>query len=218
MIGDRLSDTLMVLLLLLLCLVVAAPALEAFLVKYPIGNDIMNLLGQWWFWLAAVGGLALCSLIVYLFRNTRIIHENKRDGVEYVERVRRGGNHAGTLGILRVYTLYMGMLLFAAVCGILCLRLHTRTLHPAGQFRRVDSLPCSLCTQFNQYGNTIERRSWSVEPRNHVRTRHLWCHGCPGTAFSMLQWSGQTVMLIILGIYTMIYTFRSKPTNSNHAI
>ena len=26
-----------------------------------------------------------------------------------------------------------------------------------------------------------------------------------GTAFSMLQWSGQTVMLIILGIYTMIY-------------
>ena len=26
-----------------------------------------------------------------------------------------------------------------------------------------------------------------------------------GTAFSMLQWSGQTVMLIILGIYTMAY-------------
>ena len=25
------------------------------------------------------------------------------------------------------------------------------------------------------------------------------------TAFSMLQWSGQTVMLIILGIYTMAY-------------
>ena len=26
-----------------------------------------------------------------------------------------------------------------------------------------------------------------------------------GTAFSMLQWSGQTVMLILLGIFTMIY-------------
>ena len=26
-----------------------------------------------------------------------------------------------------------------------------------------------------------------------------------GTAFSMLQWSGQTVMLIILGVYTMAY-------------
>jgi len=26
-----------------------------------------------------------------------------------------------------------------------------------------------------------------------------------GTAFSMLVWSGQTVMLILLGIYTMIY-------------
>ncbi|MDE6717624.1 MAG: hypothetical protein K2J70_05450, partial [Muribaculaceae bacterium] len=29
-----------------------------------------------------------------------------------------------------------------------------------------------------------------------------------GTAFSMLQWSGQTVMLIILGVFTMIYISR----------
>lgn len=32
-----------------------------------------------------------------------------------------------------------------------------------------------------------------------------------GTAFSMVQWSGQTVMLIILGIYTMAYiSFHDK--------
>ena len=31
-----------------------------------------------------------------------------------------------------------------------------------------------------------------------------------GTAFSMLQWSGQTVMLIILGIYTMLYISLSR--------
>lgn len=36
-----------------------------------------------------------------------------------------------------------------------------------------------------------------------------------GTAFSMLQWSGQTVMLIILGIYTMVYiSLRKKETKS----
>ena len=34
-----------------------------------------------------------------------------------------------------------------------------------------------------------------------------------GTAFSMLQWSGQTVMLIILGIYTMIYISMSRKAN-----
>ena len=35
-----------------------------------------------------------------------------------------------------------------------------------------------------------------------------------GTAFSMLQWSGQTVMLIILGIFTMIYISLSKKQKS----
>lgn len=31
-----------------------------------------------------------------------------------------------------------------------------------------------------------------------------------GTAFSMLQWSGQTVMLILLGIFTMGYIAVTK--------
>ena len=31
-----------------------------------------------------------------------------------------------------------------------------------------------------------------------------------GTAFSMLQWSGQTVMLILLGILTMVYIALSR--------
>ena len=32
-----------------------------------------------------------------------------------------------------------------------------------------------------------------------------------GYAFSVLQWSGQTVMLILLGIFTMVYISMSKP-------
>ena len=31
-----------------------------------------------------------------------------------------------------------------------------------------------------------------------------------GVAFSMLQWSGQTVMLVLLGIFTMIYIARDS--------
>lgn len=34
-----------------------------------------------------------------------------------------------------------------------------------------------------------------------------------GTAFSMLQWTGQTVMLIILGIFTMIYISVNRKGN-----
>ena len=34
-----------------------------------------------------------------------------------------------------------------------------------------------------------------------------------GTAVSMLQWSGQTVMLIILGIFTMAYISLDKKKN-----
>ena len=34
-----------------------------------------------------------------------------------------------------------------------------------------------------------------------------------GTAFSMLQWSGQTVMLILLGIFTMVYISVSGSKN-----
>ena len=39
-----------------------------------------------------------------------------------------------------------------------------------------------------------------------------------GTAFSMLQWSGQTVMLILLGLFTIAYILLSRRTAPQAAV
>ena len=77
MIGDRLADTLMVLLLLLLCLIVAAPALEAFLTRYPVGQGIVDLLSQVWFWATIVAGVLACVLLLRIFRDSKIVGKIK---------------------------------------------------------------------------------------------------------------------------------------------
>ncbi len=56
MVADRFADMILVVALMLLCFLVAAPAIEAFLVKYPVGQGLVEAAHNPWLWTLLVGG------------------------------------------------------------------------------------------------------------------------------------------------------------------
>ncbi len=205
MIGDRLADTLMVLLLLVLCLIVAAPALEAFLTRYPVGRDLVDLVSQWWFWTAIIGGILVCWLLLRYFKNAKLVMKLKEMALNMWE---------GFAVVARMKGRWKFLLLTLCIWGCYYFQLYvafyafdfTRALC-SGEGMAFGLTPCLVAFVLSSISMAVPSNG-GLGPWNLAIMFGLAIYGvsdAQGTAFSMLQWSGQTVMLIILGIYTMVY-------------
>lgn len=210
MIGDRLADTLMVMALLVLCLIVAAPALHVFLDRYPVGRDFVRLISQFWFWAAIVGGGAVAWFLFYKFRETAVVKKIKElllnmwTGFAVVAKMK--GRWMFLLYTLCIWGCYYFQLYVAFYAfGF------TRELcHGDGMAAGLT--PCLVAFVLSSISMAIPSNG-GLGPWNLAIMFGLAIYGvsdAEGTAFSMLQWSGQTVMLIILGIFTMIYVTISR--------
>lgn len=214
MIGDRLADTLMVLLLLLFCLVVAAPALEAFLTRYPVGRDLVALLGQWWFWAGAIAAVLLCWILLRVFRHTAIVCKLR----EMVMNLWTGFSVVATMQgkwkFLWLTLCIWGCYYFQLYVAFYAFDFTRALCHADGNFFGL--VPCLVAFVLSSISMAIPSNG-GLGPWNLAIMFGLAIYGvsdAEGTAFSMLQWSGQTVMLIILGIVTMIYISLSSKGNS----
>ena len=78
MVADRMADSLMVLLLILLTFVLAAPALAAFMSKYPIGEGILSLLYSPAAWGAAIGITGLCLLLLRRYKDSAFVSKLRK--------------------------------------------------------------------------------------------------------------------------------------------
>ncbi len=205
MVADRLSDTLMVLLLTLLTFIVAAPALEAFLVKYPIGQGLVEAAGNPWTWIAVVGGALLIFAIFTLGRNLGPVAKTRKwigemwHGFASITKMKGKWAFLGyTLCIWGCYYVQLYVAFFAFP--------FTRELCTQSSLA-FGLVPCLVAFVLSSIGMAVPSNG-GLGPWNIAIMFGLAIYGisdAQGTAFSMLQWSGQTVMLIILGIYTMIY-------------
>lgn len=210
MIGDRLADTLMVFLLLILSLIVAGPAIHTFLDKYPIGRDFIHLISQFWFWAAIVGGIAIIWILLRVFRNHPIVMKLK----EMVLNM-----WAGFIVIARMPGRWKFLMYTLCIWGCYYFQLYvafyafdfTKALcHGPGMAGGL--VPCLVAFVLSSISMAIPSNG-GLGPWNLAIMFGLAIYGvtdAQGTAFSMLQWSGQTVMLIILGIFTMAYVSLSK--------
>ena len=72
-IGDRASDAVVILLLILLAVVVARPALHAFLVKYPLGKYIESLASDGSMWICLAGVIVVLVILGFIFRRTKFM-------------------------------------------------------------------------------------------------------------------------------------------------
>lgn len=205
MVADRLSDTLIVLLLTLLTFVVATPAIEAFLVKYPIGAGLVDTLKNPWTWTVVFGSVALVWAIFTLGRNLGPVAKTRQwigemwKGFASIATMHGKWKFIGyTLCIWGCYYVQLYVAFFAFP--------FTRELcsEPGLAFGLT---PCLVAFVLSSIGMAVPSNG-GLGPWNIAVMFGLAVYGisdAQGTAFSMLQWSGQTVMLILLGIYTMIY-------------
>lgn len=205
MIADRLSDTVMVLLITLFTFVVAAPALAAFMARYPIGERLLSLLYSPATWGAILGISGLTLLLLHRHRDSALVTKLRKWSTE----IWRGFAVTATMpGRWRF------LLLSFAIWGCYFIQLYvaffafsfTRSLcsQPGLAF---GFLPCLVAFVLSSIGMAVPS-SGGLGPWNIAVMFGLAVYGIPdveGAAFSMLQWSGQTVMLIILGIFTAIW-------------
>ncbi|MDE6230367.1 MAG: flippase-like domain-containing protein [Muribaculaceae bacterium] len=205
MVADRVADLIMVGLLTLLTFVVAAPALEAFLVKYPIGRGLVDAATNYKVWLAVLAVVLVVWGVFHFLRDTRIVSKIRSwigqmwSGFAVVTRMK--GKWGFLFFSIAIWTCYFFQLYVAFFAFPFTRALVSEPGTVAGM------VPCLVAFVLSSIGMAVPSNG-GLGPWNIAVMFGLAVYGisdAQGTAFSMLQWSGQTVMLIILGILTMAY-------------
>lgn len=210
MVADRMTDMITVGLLTLFTFIVAAPAIRAFLEKYPVGQGVVALVSNPWFWSVLIVGVLLIAALFHFGRN-----------VSWVAKVRQwiGEMWKGFASIASMKGKWKFLGYTCCIWGCYFIQLYvaffafsfTRDLcaQPSLAFGLV---PCLVAFVLSSIGMAIPSNG-GLGPWNIAVMFGLAIYGisdAQGTAFSMLQWSGQTVMLIMLGIFTMVYIAMDK--------
>lgn len=205
MVGDRLCDSVMVLALTLLSFLIARRAIEAFLMKYPVGRGIVDLFSSLWLWVGVIVGCAALWSLFHYGGNLKIVKKLRKWGADL---------WGGFAALWRMNGKWRFLFLTLALWGCYYIQLYvaffafgfTKALcmEPSLGFGLV---PCLVAFVLSSIGMAIPSNG-GLGPWNIAIMFGLALYGvsdAEGTAFSMLVWSAQTVMLILLGIFTMIY-------------
>ena len=205
MVSDRLTDTLSVLLLTLFTFIVANSAIRAFLEEYPVGQNLIALAENPFFWIAIVVGVALILSVFYFGKNTAVIKKL----LKWLREL-----WMGVASLWQMKGGWLFVILTVAIWGTYFFRLYVAffafgfTSRLCGEEGLAFGLtPCLVAFVLSSIGMAVPSNG-GLGPWNIAVMFGLAIYGVSqddGYAFSVLQWSGQTVMLIILGIFTMIY-------------
>jgi hypothetical protein len=210
MVADRLSDTVTVLLLTILTFVLAHNAIATFMTKYAIGRDALNLLSSPLTWIIIIVCILVVWGIFHFYKSNKLVvkirgmFQSIWEGFSVVAKMKGKGKFLFlTLCIWGCYffQLYVAFYAFSFTAS-LC---HESSL-------AFGLLPCLVAFIFSSIGMAIPSNG-GLGPWNIAIIFGLSIYGIAdseGTTFSMLVWSAQTVMLIILGIYALIYIFSRK--------
>ena len=211
MMADRLSDTVTVLTLTLLTFVLAASALAEFMSKYPVGEGILRILYSPAAW---GGAIAVCAATIWLLRrykDTAAVSKLKKWGSEiwsgFAVTATMPGKGRFLLLTIAIWGCYFVQLYVAFYAFSF-----TRALcHEPGL--AFGLLPCLVAFVLSSIGMAVPSNG-GLGPWNIAVMFGLAVYGVAeveGAAFSILQWSGQTVMLIILGIFTAVWIGATDP-------
>lgn len=211
LVGDRASDAFVVLLLLGLTLVVAHGAISRFLEHYSVGEEISRLSADPWTWCAVAGVVALVWGVFYLLRNTRAIRSTDRTlrsvwaGFAVLFRMPHKWEFTWlTIGIWVCYYLQIYTAFFAFP--------FTRELiiEPGTAYGLIPGLVAFV---FSSFSMAIPSNG-GLGPWNLTVMFALTLFGIGQTeaaAFAMMVWSFESLILVVLGIYTAIYVAATEP-------
>lgn len=218
MMADRLCDSITVLSLLLLTLLLAREQIATFLDKYPLGASVVALISSPIFWIAAICGGALLIALLYMMRHKGPVQTLLR----WIKEVWSGFASIGAIRGKAFFILYT-----ICIWGCYFLQLYlaffafesTRALiQQSGT--AMGLLPALVAFVLSSIGMAVPSNG-GLGPWNMCIIFALGMYGVaaePATGLSIVVWSAQTIMLIILGIFTALYISKSpsKHTTLTH--
>lgn len=205
LVADRAADAVAVLLMLVLTLFLASDAIIAFMDKYAVGRDLIAFLSDPVKWVALLAGLIMAAAIVMLFRNNSLVIKGRRFALQIWHGFASAATMPGRFKFILLTLLLWGCYYVQLYVAFFAFDF-TASLckSPALGYGLV---PCLVAFVLSSIGMAVPSNG-GLGPWNLAIMFGLSLYGVTdsqGVAFSMLQWSGQTVMLVLLGVYTMIY-------------
>ncbi len=212
--ADRSSDFVMIMLLLVLALIVAHPALMHFFDQYSFGRDLDNVMSKWELWTGL--GVALIAFIL-----CDIKYKNSKFFKGFNLSISRMWQGFKVIFTMKGRWTYLFLTIAIWVCYYLKIYLvffsfpFTRELltHPGYAY---GLLPGLVAFVFGSFSMAIPSNG-GLGPWNIAVMYALMLYGVGHTdaaAFSIVAWSTQTFMTILLGIYSMIYIAATKKKKS----
>lgn len=208
--GDRSSDAVVVLMLLGLALVVAKGPIDTFISHYAIGEDIRHFSDDPRLWCAVILGLTLVWAALYFFRKYRYIEKidsslkNVWQGFKVLFTMKGVGTYVVlTLGIWLCYFMETYVCFYAFP--------FTRALidSPGSAYGLIPGLVVFV---FGSFSMAVPSNG-GLGPWNIAVMFALSIYGIgntEGAAFSMVMWSFQAAMLVMLGVFSAIYIAATK--------
>ncbi|MDE7115127.1 MAG: flippase-like domain-containing protein [Muribaculaceae bacterium] len=204
-VGDRISDAIVVVLLLCLSLAVGHSYIISFIERYSVGKRLLEIVSDVWLWLGFTGTVAVIATALYFLRNNghvkALFGSCRRVWKGFVILFTMKGRWAYlwlTLGIWICYYLETYIAFFAFP--------YTRALitDPHLGF---GLLPGLIAFVFGSMSIAVPSNG-GLGPWNFAVMFALSLFGvsdADGTAFSLVVWSTVSITLVILGIYTLCY-------------
>lgn len=212
--ADRSSDFVMIVLLLGLAIIVANPALTHFFDQYSFGRHIENIISKWELWTV----LALAAVIFIIcdikFKNSRFFKGFNLS----LSRMWQGFKVIFTMEgrwMYLILTIAIWVCYFLKIYLVFFAFPFTRDLitHPGYVY---GLLPGLIAFVFGSFSMAIPSNG-GLGPWNIAVMYALLLYGVGHTdaaAFSIVAWSTQTFMTILLGIFSMIYIAVTKKKDS----
>lgn len=210
-IGDRGSDLAVILCLLCLSLIVAHPFIMDFIMKYSVGREVKHIAGQPLLWLGIGGIIGVFWYITHYLKTYKWVQTLDTNLSRIWD------------GFKVIFTMKQKWLYLLFTIGIwTCYFFETYVCFFAFDFTRelihephmaLGFIPGLVVFVFGSVSMAIPSNG-GLGPWNLAVMFGLSLFGISnteGTAFSIVMWSCQAVMLIILGLFSLAYvTFTSK--------
>lgn len=208
--GDRGSDAVVIMTLFGVAMIVAHKYMEKFLDHYSIGERLCHYMDKPGLWIGLVIGVAVIWFVLYFFRHYRLVQkidgsiDSAWKGFKVLFTMKgRGWYVVLTLGIWTCYFLetYVGLHAFPFTRGLLT--------DPGSAYGLIPGLVVFV---FGSFSMAIPSNG-GLGPWNVAVMFALSLYGISdtqGVAYSIVMWGCQTIMLIILGIFSAIYIATHK--------
>lgn len=212
-IGDRGSDLAVIIVLIVLALIVAHPAIMIFLHHYALGHKFLDVTESPWLWAVIAAIVGLFWFTFHCKRHYRVL-DNAKGALTRIWQ-----------GFRVIFTMpHRGLYLILTMGIWICYFLETYVCFFAFPFTRelihspgmaYGLLPGLVSFVFSSVSIAIPSNG-GLGPWNLAVMFALSLYGvadAEGAAFSMLVWGAQACMLVILGIFSACYIARLKQRN-----